>query len=60
MLKMLSLREAERETGLTYATLRNLVRNGEIPSVRVGRKIFLNSEVLRTYLQGNRQIDTKH
>lgn len=39
-------------TALTETAIRRLVRSGEVPSVRVGRKYLVNLEALESYLTG--------
>ena len=41
------------ETALTETAIRRLVRSGEVPSVRVGRKYLVNLEALESYLSGS-------
>lgn len=41
------------ETALTETAIRRLVRSGEVPSVRVGRKYLVNLEALESYLAGS-------
>lgn len=55
--KMRSISEAYRQlrtddpnTALTLCALRRLVATGEIPSLRVGRKILINYDSLLAYL----------
>lgn len=40
------------DTALTETAIRRLVRTGEVPSVRVGRKYLVNLEALESYLAG--------
>lgn len=40
------------DTALTETAIRRLVRSGEVPSVRVGRKYLVNLEALESYLAG--------
>lgn len=39
-------------TALTKTAIRRLVRSGEVPSVRIGRKYLVNLEALESYLSG--------
>ena len=52
MPKMLSLKQASTETGLSYYCLRNLCLNGEIAHIRSGNKYMINADRLEEYLDG--------
>ena len=39
-------------TALTETAIRRLVRTGEVPSVRIGRKYLVSLEALESYLTG--------
>ena len=43
-------READPHTGLTETAIRRLLRQGLVPSVRVGRKYLVTIEALEAYL----------
>ena len=50
-----SLAETAQLIGVSYNTLRRLVRSGDIPSVRVGEKrILVPADGLRKYLNQTR------
>lgn len=57
MLKMLSLKQASKETGLSYYCLRNLCLNGEIAHIRSGNKYMINADRLEEYLNCEHNID---
>ena len=51
--KMVSIREASKETGLTYCHLRSLCLTGRVACVRAGNtKWLINSASLAEYLSG--------
>lgn len=54
---MLSLRDASKLYGLSYTALRVMCIQEIIPSVRIGRKIFVNSDLLTSYLGGAHYIN---
>ncbi len=45
-----AIKEDDPNTALTMNALRCLVRNGEIPSVQIGRKRLINYDNLLQYL----------
>lgn len=47
---MITLREASKQTGLSYDYLRKMCITGQVVHVRVGRKIFVNLEKLIEFL----------
>ena len=50
--RMIGLRQAATETGLSYGFLRKKCLSGELPCIRSGKRFLLNAEVLRRYLSG--------
>lgn len=50
MPRMITLREAAKETGLSYGCLRKLCLSGQIAHIRAGSKFLLNYELLAEYL----------
>ena len=50
--KMISLSEAEQITGLSYEFLRQRCLDNTLVHIRSGRKIYINSEKLAAYLNG--------
>lgn len=49
---MKKLREAAKETGLSYNHLRQLCLSGKIVCTRVGNRWYINMEKLAEYLNG--------
>ena len=45
-----AIREADPHTAFTETALRNMIRRGEIPSVKAGCKNLVNLDVLFEYL----------
>ncbi|MCL2776179.1 MAG: DNA-binding protein [Oscillospiraceae bacterium] len=45
-----AIREADPQTAFTETALRNMIRRGEIPSVKAGCKNLVNLDVLFEYL----------
>lgn len=41
------------DTALTETAIRRLVRGGEIPSARIGKKYIVSIEALEAYLSGS-------
>lgn len=59
MPRMLSIREAVIETGLTYNALRQLCMSGQIVHIRVGTKYLINMDRLEDFLNGEMQDETR-
>lgn len=53
--RMLTMREASRETGLSYNHIRSLSKNGKIVSIRAGNRILINREKLIDYLNSGKE-----
>jgi excisionase family DNA binding protein len=53
MARMISLKEAAAETGLSYEFLRRLCINGEVFCIRSGVKWLINASSLAKYLGGD-------
>ena len=49
MVRMISLKQAVQETGLSYHFLRNLCLSGDVKSVRSGTKFYLNYRSLMAF-----------
>ena len=45
-----AIREADPQTAFTETALRNMIRRGELPSVKAGCKNLVNLDVLFEYL----------
>ena len=48
--RLLSLQEAAAYLGISYWTLRDLTFRGEVPHVKIGRRILVDRLDLDTYL----------
>ena len=53
MPRMIGLKQASQETGLSYNCLRQLCLKGEVAHVRAGVKYLINSEKLTEYLNNS-------
>ena len=52
-IKMLTIPETVKKyQGLTYYTFYKWVRDGTLPSVKIGKKYLINEQVLEKFLQG--------
>lgn len=49
---MLSLKDTSVRSGIPYDTLRRMCLDGKIVHIRVGKKIYINWDLLRAYLYG--------
>lgn len=47
---MLSIRDTQKLTGLSYVHIRHLIETGEVKYVKAGRKYLVNLESLIAYL----------
>lgn len=50
MVKMISLKQAAIETGLSYYCLRNLCLDGKVAHITSGNKYLINADRLDDYL----------
>ena len=53
--RMLTIREAAREVGLSYNYIRSLCQCGRIVSIRVGNRTLVNREKLIAFLNSGRE-----
>ena len=53
--RMITIREAARETGLSYNHVRSLCQSGRIVSIRTGNRILINREKLIDYLNSGKE-----
>ena len=53
--KMLTIREASRETGLSYNHIRSLCSSGKIVFIRAGNRILINRRKLIDYLNSGKE-----
>ena len=49
----LSVKEAATQIGISQRTLRNLIEQGEIRIVRIGRRILLRPSDIESFLEAN-------
>lgn len=54
--RMLKLKDASQETGLSYNFLRQLCLTNQIVFVRAGNKYFINMDKLIDFLNGEKQV----
>jgi excisionase family DNA binding protein len=57
--RLLSLRDAATYLSISYWTLRDLVWCGDLPSVRVGRRILIDHEDLNRFIERNKQVESR-
>ena len=55
---MVSIKEASRQTGISYEFIRQLIRERKIIYVRAGVKFLVNMESLVEYLSTGEQYDS--
>ena len=53
--RMITMREASRETRLSYNHIRSLCKSGKIVSIRTGNRILINREKLIDYLNSGKE-----
>lgn len=53
--RMITIREASREAGLSYNHIRALCRSGKIVSIRAGNRTLINREKLIAYLNSGKE-----
>jgi excisionase family DNA binding protein len=56
--RLLSLRDAAVYVALSYWTLRELIWRGELPSVRVGRRVLVDLEDLDSFVERCKQTES--
>jgi len=56
--RLLSLRDAAVYLALSYWTLRELIWRGELPAVRVGRRILIDREDLDSFIERCKQTES--
>lgn len=55
--KMLSLKQAAEESGLSYGFLRNLCIEGGVRCIRSGKKWYINEDSLTSFLNGSLKVN---
>ncbi len=56
--RLLGLKSAAGYLSLSYWTVRELIWRGEIPSVRVGRRILVDREDLDAFIERNKLVES--
>jgi putative molybdopterin biosynthesis protein len=54
--KLLSLKEAAEMLGIHYTTMRQYVRRGKFPVVRIGRLLKIEARDIEDYIKNNKTI----
>jgi excisionase family DNA binding protein len=54
MTPLLSLREAARLLGISFWSVRRLIRDGRLCPVRVGKRVLLEQSTLERFIAANR------
>ncbi|NTU60907.1 MAG: helix-turn-helix domain-containing protein [Caldiserica bacterium] len=54
--KLLSLKEAAEMLGIHYTTMRQYVRRGKFPVVRIGRLLKIEAKDIEDYIKNNKTI----
>ena len=53
--RLLSVREAAAVLGISERTIRSLVSRGELPCVRIGRRVLFDPQDLETFIHKQRR-----
>lgn len=56
--RLLSLRDAAAALSLSHWTVRELIWRGDLPSVRVGRRILVDVRDLDAFIERNKQTES--
>ncbi len=56
--RLLGLKLAAGYVSLSYWTVREMIWRGELPSVRVGRRILVDREDLDDFIERNKQVES--
>jgi len=56
--RVLSVEEARLQLGISRGLMYEAVRRGEIPSIRIGRRIIIPAAAFEQFLQGKMGMDT--
>lgn len=57
--KLLSLKEAAELLGIHYTTMRQYVRKGKFPVVRIGRLLKIEARDIESYIRDNKVVLTE-
>ena len=49
----MTIEEASEYTGIGRNTMRNLVEWGKLPVLKIGRKVFIKSDILEKFMEVN-------
>ena len=52
--RLISQKEAGEYLGISYWTVRDMVFRGDIPHIRIGRRILMDIKDLEEYIQKNK------
>jgi excisionase family DNA binding protein len=55
MTPLLSLREAARALGVSFWTVRRLIKQGRLTPVAVGRRVLLEQSAIERFIAANRK-----
>jgi putative molybdopterin biosynthesis protein len=58
--KLLSLKEAAEMLGIHYTTMRQYVRKGKFPVVRIGRLLKIEAKDIEEYIRKNKTVLEEH
>jgi excisionase family DNA binding protein len=58
--RLLTISEAHRRLPISLPGLYNLVRDNKIPSVRIGRRLYIKEQVILKILEGGSTSFTTH
>ncbi len=57
MPRMMTLKQAAEQTGLSYHCLRNLCLSGKVSHIRSGNKYMINADRLEEYLNKEGKVE---
>jgi excisionase family DNA binding protein len=55
MTPLLSLREAARALGVSFWSVRRLIKLGKLSAVSIGRRVLLEQSTLEAFIDANRR-----
>ena len=53
LVRLLGLKDAAKTLGISYSTLLNLAKRGEVEHTKVGARYFMSRESIETFIQTN-------